>query len=1089
MGSCSVQRGLLTWAALAGLARGLFGAESEPEAARAVVSVSYRVSRYTAEQGLPQNTVRALLQSSDGYLWVGTLAGLARFDGVRFTVFDLNNTPEMLHDSINALAEDRRDGSLWINTGKGLLRYHQHRFERFDTEDGVPQPFGRLWPAQDGGLWFSPRPGELVLLRNGSVRTWQVGPGKWDLFDLAHRIVQVEEESGGSLLVLMHAGLLRFEPATGAVTQLGPWGLPDTQCRHFLKESDGTILLAAQNGLLHLDSAGWERIETAPLLAHQGPDRICRARDGGLWIPWRSHSTWSEAVPPRVTRFQAGRSELLDLSQIPDYPLNDFLEDREGHLWLGTESGLCQLRPQGVRVYARENGLRNDDVRSLTQGPDGTIWLGTAAGVSGIKNGQVTNLPPIAPSMWGRAEGLLADGEGRLWYGVHYETVAIFAQGAWVPGNDVSPRKGWLRTLYQDRRGRIWAGSDLGVAWLDEAGLGHTLPHPLSHPDVRVIHQDRRGDMWFGTYGGGLNRLHEDTVTSYTTDLGEYNNRAWCIHEDDDGVFWVGTRYGLNRFVPPGIEGTTEPGDHGTDRQGNGGTKLARSPRVVLASERPMACRDRFFTFTTLQGLHENVINNVQEDDFGYLWLSGLQGIYRVSRRELNDVAAGRRERVEVLAFGEADGMLNSQCNGGVNQPSGCKDRAGCIWFPTARGVAMIDPRTIHRNEVPPPVIVEQVKANDVIVYGDCIAPGAARRLPSSLPTAAASAPPRAQGLPAPETPLRLGPGRARVLEIRYTGNSFAAPQQMRFRFRLVGHEKDWRYDDQNRVAFYTNLRPGAYQFQVSACNNHGVWSQTPAVFLFTLAPHFWQTWVFYVLAGGVAVGVAAAIQAYRLRWQRRLLKVEQQQALADERTRIARDLHDDLGTALTGLALQLDVLRRTTPEGPALAKLVAESAARIRTLAEHMREVVWAVNPSCDSVPSLASFLEQQAGQFKSGAPRCRLDFPEDIPSMPLDSRTRHQLALGVREALTNAVRHAAASEIVLALRVEAGQLIVRVTDDGRGFCAEECRALGHGLSNMRARLERVGGRCHCHSAPGLGTVIELRVPLHNERSLDSKR
>jgi signal transduction histidine kinase len=601
------------------------------------------------------------------------------------------------------------------------------------------------------------------------------------------------------------------------------------------------------------------------------------------------------------------------------------------------------------------------------------------------------------------------------------------------------------------------------VAWINEAGAVEELPHALSHADVRVIYQDRRGAMWFGTYGGGLNRLQDGQITTYATTLGDYNNRAWWIHEDEDGVFWVGSRSGLNRFMPPEVPSPDPP------------TALAASD-----GERD-GVRSRFFTFTTRHGLRENMVNNIQEDDLGHLWLSGPKGIYRVSRRELNDVAAGHAAQAQVLAFGEADGMLNSQCNGGANQPSGCKDRTGRIWFPTARGVAVVNPRTIRRNDVPPPVVIEQVRADEEIVHGD----GAANGSPKSE-----------IGHPKPEVRkgkqrgaaaalLRLAPGRARVLEIRYTANSFAAPHRMRFKYRLEGHDRDWRFAEANeRTVFYTNLRPGAYTFRVTACNNHGVWSETPAEFAFCLDPHVWQTWLFYMLAGAAIVGLSAAVQTRRLRWQRRLLQAEQRQALADERTRIARDLHDDLGTALTGLALQMDVLRRAARDGPPLTERLAESATRIRALAQHMREVVWAVNPRCDTVSSLASFLEQQAGQFlKADGLRCRLEFPEDIPPLPLDGETRYQLALGVREALANAVRHAAASEIVLSLSLEANRLVVRIADNGRGFCADDGKTPGDGLANLHARLEKLGGHCKCRSTPGTGTTIELRVPLKTDR------
>jgi signal transduction histidine kinase/ligand-binding sensor domain-containing protein len=1052
----------VVWTVFAGDAVRLEAGDKGSEAA----PTGYHVTRYTAGRDLPQNTIRALLQTQDGYLWIGTLAGLARFDGVKFRVFDASNTPEMRDDAINALAEDRLDESLWINTGNGLLRYRRHRFERFDAEHGVPQPFGELWPARGGGVWYSPTFGHVALLQNGKVTTRELRPAG----PLGFLVTQVREEENGNLLVLMHAGLFGLDLASGTVTRLGPPGATDASYRHFIEQSDGTILLAAREGLWRRNAAGWEQIESVDAGDVQSPARVWPSGGGGFWIPWSGNG------PPRVARFRAGRSEFVDLTGVPNYPLTWLLEDREGHLWLGTESGLCQLRPKTVQVYAREQGLRNDAVKTATRGPDGTIWLGTAEGASGIKDGQVTNLPPVEPANWGRAEGLLADRRGRVWYGARHHNVVAFDRGSWGAPAPLQLGDSWVRTLYEDRRGRVWGGFDRGVAWIDEAGAVRELPQRLSNSDVRVIHEDRRGDLWFGTYGGGLNRLRAGQVDVYKTARGEYNNRAWCIHEDESGVFWVGSRNGLNRFVPPGVEveGPARVGPAG----GLGSTSSrggAQAAEVGAAN----ANASRFFTFTTVQGLRENIVNNVQEDDFGNLWLSGLQGIYRVSRRELNEVAAGRQPQAQVLAFGESDGMLNSQCNGGVTQPSGCKDQDGGIWFPTARGVARVDPGAIHGNAVAPPVVIEQVRADDAVIYGDDSPAGGAEA--GARPDAGGVPPVRGLG-----SPYRLEAGRARAIEFLYTANSFAAPHRMRFKYQLEGYDAVWRHDDQNRRAvLYTNLRPGRYRFRVTACNNHGVWSDAPAEFAFALAPHFWQTWLFYVLAGTLLVGLAAGVQAYRLRWERRLHKLEQQKALANERTRIARDLHDDLGTALTGLALEVDVLRRADGDGPDHVRRLGEASARIRALAGRMREVVWAVNPRCDTVSSLASFLEQQTGQFlKADGLRCHLDFPEDIPALPLDGESRHQLALCVREALSNAVRHAAASEIVLGLRLDSDHLVLRIADNGRGFHVAEGRARGRGLANVQGRLERIGGRCDCRSAPGAGTTLEFRVPLDPVRS-----
>jgi signal transduction histidine kinase len=701
---------------------------------------------------------------------------------------------------------------------------------------------------------------------------------------------------------------------------------------------------------------------------------------------------------------------------------------------VGTTVGLFRLEPKRLKVYSRREGLENDDTQAVMMSSDGTIWVGTAGGISAIRPEGIINLPPRNPDAgYQRCGILLADSQHRLWAPDGFDPLRVFTDGQWSTGHGGEQLRafGAAKAIYEDHGGRIWLGTDQGVACKEgETERIYTTTDGLSCGDVRIIYEDRTGDMWFGTFGGGLNRLHNNKITAYRTNRGQYNNRSWCIHEDADGVFWVGSEDGLNRFVPPDLP----------------------------------AAGDRFFTFTTQQGLGENVVNNVQEDDLEYLWLSGLRGIYRISRAELNDVASGRRTEVRCAGFGEADGMLSSECNGGDNQPAGCKDREGRIWFPTAKGVVVVDPRQVVRKEVPPPVVIEQVLANDEVVYGD--RPG--RNTKAAI----------GRGSPSRSSNHKFKPGSVRALEIHYTANSLTAPEKVRFRHRLKGYDVGWREAGDRRVALYTNLRPGDYCFEVTAANAQGLWSVSSATFPFSLEPYFWQTWPFYILCSAAVLGLAAATQAYRLKWQHRLLKLEEQRALANERARIARDLHDDLGTALTGLALRLDVARREAAQNPPLAEQFTQSAEKARDLADRMREVVWTINPRCDTVSGLATFLEQQVAQFlQADGVRVRLDFPEDIPEVPLGAQGRHQLALSVREALTNVVRHAHATEVVVSLIITNQELVLQVKDNGCGFHPAE--NAGHGLSNMRIRMEQVGGQFECSSGPGLGTLLRFRLPL----------
>ena len=505
----------------------------------------------------------------------------------------------------------------------------------------------------------------------------------------------------------------------------------------------------------------------------------------------------------------------------------------------------------------------------------------------------------------------------------------------------------------------------------------------------------------------------------------------WTIHEDAEGALWLGTANGLSRY------------SHG-----------------------------RFFSFTPQQGLPEPTVNCILEDDFDCLWLSGLRGIYRIKRSQLNAVADGQAGMVECADVGTAEGMESSETNG-EHQPAGWKASDGQLWFPTVKGVVVIDPEAFEIASAASPVVIEQVKADSEVIFGDLVGADE-RRLPfikNVNPDPRASA-----------APIKLPPGRARAVEFHYTVNTLVDPKRAKFRYRLLGHDSDWGEPTLERVAHYTNLRPGDYRFEVTAAGHNGVWNPIPESVSFALAPHYWQTWPFYLVCAAFAFAFAAGVQAYRLRWQRRFLKLEEQRALASERARIARDLHDDLGTALTGLALELDVIGRETSALPPVTTHLDQAAQRTRDLAERMREVVWTVNPRCDTVSSLASFLEQQVGQFlRMAGVRVRLEFPENIPAIPLGAEARHQLALAVREALTNVVRHARATEAALSLGIEGEILTICVADNGIGF--EPIEKTGHGLANLRARLGQIGGRLECVSTPGVGTRISFLLPLKNPR------
>jgi signal transduction histidine kinase len=470
----------------------------------------------------------------------------------------------------------------------------------------------------------------------------------------------------------------------------------------------------------------------------------------------------------------------------------------------------------------------------------------------------------------------------------------------------------------------------------------------------------------------------------------------------------------------------------------------------------------RFAVINIRQGLADNVIHHIEEDSRGYFWLSSHGGIMRVSKAELNRCADGQMGSVNCLSYGKGEGLPTLECTGGF-QPAGTRTADGRLWFPTSKGLVAVDPNDVKINQLPPQVVVEEMLVED-------------------QPIALA-----AKGV----VPMRIPPGRRRF-EFRYTGLSFTVPEKVRFQYRLEGLEHAWLDAGTKRVVNYSYIPAGNYKFHVKACNNDGVWNDAGAELAFTVLPHFWQTLWFRGLATLAVVGAVAGSVLFetRRRMHRKLERLEQQRAIERERTRIAKDIHDDLGASLTRITLLSQSARSELDDPPQAAADLDRIYGTARELTRAMDEIVWAVNPKHDTADSLASYLGRFAQDFLGAAGiRCRLRMPLELPQWPLTAEVRHNLFLAFKESLHNAVKHAAATEVQVSLKVEPTRFVLSVKDNGCGFSPESSAgpiprdssrpASGNGLGNMRQRLKEIGGECEIKSAPRAGTNVTFRVPV----------
>lgn len=1029
---------------------------------------NYQKQIWKAEQGLPNNTVQALLQTRDGYLWIGTRAGLARFDGVKFTVFNSQNTPALHEDSCTALAEDI-DGNLWIGTADGVMRYEAGSFTRFTKADNLTDnSILSLCASQSGGVWIGTENG-LDRFQDGRIRRYTTADG------LSERLISaVFDDQKGTLWIGGKVRLVRHNLKSGSFADVQL--RDETQINPAETHPIGSVQ-ADRAGDLWIASSVLYRLRENEIIDFSKSNKLLATVDrrltswvasirsdmeGHIWLGLRFEGLLRlETQPFKVTRFgiQDGLSEDRVLC---------LLEDREGSLWIGTEfGGLNRWRPANLTTFTTRDGLVHDWVRTLCESRVGSLWIGTEEGVSRFKDGSFRNYTDKKELTANVIRSLAEDQNENVWIGhlgfgvdrLRGEQAENFRFGSGEHSNVV-------RVVYPDRAGNLWVGTKTGLHRMKD---GHTVTYTmndgLSTNEVRSVLETRDGTLWLATFGGGLNRFYGGTFSAYRVSDGLSSDFTWTLHEDAEGALWIGTDRGLNRF-----------------RDG------------------------RFTSFKRREGLIDDEVNQVLDDDFGNLWLASKHGIYRVRKRDLDAVAEGRSPAVNAIVYGEADGMVSSETTGHNTQPAGCKTRDGKLWFCTTRGVVRIDPAKVKRNDLPPPVVIEQVRANLETVFGD----GAPRDLPEAEGGARRSTraaaltwltPWRARSdtphplrqvqssdrttaanlkLPTSNLKLHLSPGRGRVLEFQYTANSFVAPEKVRFKYRLDGWDDDWIDAGARRIAYYTNLRPGDYRFRVIAANNHGVWNETGASLALHLAPHFYQTWWFRFLCGGVVLLIAYSFFRWKINNERRLQLLEKKFAVADERKRIAQDMHDQIGAQLTQFTLASELAEEQTAPAPAAVDPTTKPADLARAVVRSLDEIVWATEPAKDTLESLAAYVCQYVKEFLTATPmRLRLKIPERIPAHPLAGRVRHNLFLAVKEALNNAVKHSSATEIFIGLKLSAASFELLIEDNGCGFSAINSQFDGNGLSNMRERIQDAGGKFTLESEAGRGTKIKIEMAL----------
>lgn len=756
-------------------------------------------------QGLPDRRVAAIAQTADGYLWIGTGSGLARFDGIAFTVFRSASVPEIGNDDIRALQVDGT-GALWIGTyGGGLTRLQNGKFTRFTTADGLAHDtVYRISRGRGDVLWIGTG-GGVSRLEAGAFTNFSTADG----LDSNVVFPVLEDREGAVWVGTYGGGLSRYQDGEFTTFRAAD-GLGSDLILDLLEDPDGSLWVSTYGGgLVRYRDGVFSRFVGENGAGHDRPFMLLRDRSASLWIG---------NYDGGLSRLHEGRYAHFNRRQgLSDNLVLALFQDREGSLWVGTTGGLDRLRNGKLTHYSTAEGLSHDRVYAVYEQQAGTLWIATeGGGLNRLRDGQVSVFTAADGLASDNVVSLAGDRAGDLWIGTVGQGVSVRRGGRFINHGVAQGIQGLIYALAEGPDGAMWVGGSAGLGRLRDGQFT-----PLDKDDglpaeaVRAMLQDRDDGLWIGSNGGGLSLLRQGGFTTWTGADGLGGNFVYALHQDDDGVLWIGTKDGgLSRF-----------------KQG------------------------RLFAFAGRGGMDNTAVYQILEHD-GALWLSSPNRLLRVDKRQLDAVAAGSGALVETTVLDQAAG-LRGGFNGG-SQPAGWKAADGRLWFASDAGLVVVDPDSIPVNGLIPPVHIEWLLVDGRRVDGNAGAP--------------------ANG-------IELPPGRGN-LEIHYTALSLVAPDQVRFRYRLEGFDAGWIEAGTRRVAYYTNVPPGRYRFQVLASNNDGLWNQEGAVIAFHLTPAFHRTWWFAVLAGLAALLAVLALHGLNTRQLRR-----RSQALAGIVTERTREL------------------------------------------------------------------------------------------------------------------------------------------------------------------------------------------------------
>jgi ligand-binding sensor domain-containing protein/signal transduction histidine kinase/CheY-like chemotaxis protein len=795
------------------------------------------------EDGLPQVSVKAIRQSGNGYLWLGTEEGLARFDGIRFEIFDKNNILKKIKkNSINCLWPEQQE-TLWIGTEDGLLYLNRKGTSIYTTKNGLAHnKISYIIKDRNSNLWIGTENG-LNRFKDGRFTTYSIRDG------LAHAAVRhICEDIHGILWVSTLKGLNRIQQSGNRIKITGftAGELSGNAVNCVYNDSAGNLWIGTNNGLMRRKFG--TRIpkffsRAAGLLATP-VHTILEDKDGHIWI----------GTDEGLYRFRNDVFSHFGIREgLTQTCVLALFEDIEGNLWIGTKGGGLNCLGDGkFTVYTTMEGLSNNAVLPIFQDNDDSLWIGTDQGLNHMKNGNI--------SQYNEPEGfnkpikaILRDSKGNLWIGT-------FGDGLY--GNKTIEEKDYDDSTNRKREYNP-INSQTELEKSETTGTqnnmdNETIPplDELSQPIekkhtgavifekkadfpnnfVRALQEDHTGNLWIGTMGG-LVKMTDGSITVYSQKNGLSDDHVRVLHEDRFRNLWIGTEDGLNRYA------NNKFISYNPAQKDSGGTRFfsiyedpGREGIMWFGTDRGLY-RWKYGEFKRIgseQGLCDDNVYIILPEGNHNFWFSCNKGIYRISRKDIHNYFDKKIPSVRCTLYNELDGMKSRECNASA----GIVSRDDTLWFPTMKGLASIDTTNIKLNLIRPPVLLEEITADNK------------KYLPQQWD----------------ESSKMIFKAGTQRFEIRFTALSFSAPEKVKFTFLLDGYDKTWSDASTSRTAYYPKIPPGHYVFKVKACNNDGIWNDSASTLSFYLKPYIYQTFWFYILLALIVTITIFLLYLFRLR-------------------------------------------------------------------------------------------------------------------------------------------------------------------------------------------------------------------------------